>query len=212
MELFDPNGKIMEMLWKPIHIMFLNLLWVLFSLPIVTAGASTTALYTVLFKMKRGTEGKLFFDFWEAFRSNFRQATLIWLLIAFAAVVFTTDIFFFVNMGGFAGTFFAMIFFGLDVALLLMSMYVFPLQAVFDNKIGTTLKSALYLSVRHFGWTVVLFSLYVLTFVSVWILWITILWFVFGLAAFINTGIFDKIFQRYYPKTENGNFSKTEMS
>lgn len=96
-----------------------------------------------------------------------------------------------------------MIFVGLDVALLLMSLYVFPLQAVFDNKIGTTLKSSLYLSVRHLGWTVVLFALYVLTFVCVWIFWIAIMWFVFGLAAFINTGILDGIFRRYYPKTEN---------
>lgn len=203
MELFDPNGKIMEMLWKPIHIMFLNLLWVLFSLPIVTAGASTVALYTVLFKMKNGTEGKLFLDFWDAFRSNFRQATALWLIMVFAAVVFTTDIFFFVNMGGFAGTFCAMLFLGLDVALLIMSLYVFPLQAVFDNKITTTLKSALYLSFRHLGWTIVLLILYVVTFVCVWVLWITILWFVFGLAAFINTRIFDKIFKRYYPKTVN---------
>ena len=203
MELFDPNGKIMEMLWKPIHIMFLNLLWVLFSLPIVTAGASTVALYTVLFKMKNGTEGKLFLDFWDAFRSNFRQATALWLIMVFAAVVFTTDIFFFVNMGGFAGTFCAMLFLGLDVALLIMSLYVFPLQAVFDNKITTTLKSALYLSFRHLGWTIMLLILYVVTFVCVWVLWITILWFVFGLAAFINTRIFDKIFKRYYPKTVN---------
>ena len=30
--IFDPNGKMMELLWKPIHIMFLNLLWVLFSM------------------------------------------------------------------------------------------------------------------------------------------------------------------------------------
>ena len=202
MELFDPNGKMMELLWKPVHIMFLNLLWVLFSLPVVTAGASTVALYTVLFKMKHGKEGKLFWDFWEAFRANFRQATALWLIIVFAAVVFTTDIFFFVNMGGFAGTFCAMLFLGLDIALLLMSIYVFPLQAMFDNKIATTLKSALFLSVRHLGWTVVLLLLYMLTFVCVWILWVTIVWFVFGLAAFINTGIFDRIFKRYYPKTE----------
>ena len=31
---FDPNGKMMDLLWKPVHIMFLNLLWVLFSLPV----------------------------------------------------------------------------------------------------------------------------------------------------------------------------------
>lgn len=199
---FDPNGKMMEILWKPIHIMFLNLLWVLFSLPIVTIGASTTALYSVFIKMRNGKEGKLFQDFWDAFRSNFRQATIIWLIILAAAFVFTTDIVYFLNMGGFFGTFFAMVFFGLDVMLLPMSLYVFPMQAVFDNKVGTTMKSALYLSSRHLLWTVVLMALAILTAIAVILYWPLIGWFVFGLAAYINAMIFDRIFKRYYPKAE----------
>ena len=129
-KIFDPVGKMMELLWRPIQIMFLNLIWVLFSLPIVTIGASTTALYSVLIKMRNGKEGKLFRDFLDAFRGNFRQATIIWLLIVLAAFVFTTDIVYFFNMGGFLGTFSSMLFVGLDVALLLMSLYVFPMQAV----------------------------------------------------------------------------------
>ena len=85
---FDPNGKMMDLLWKPVHIMFLNLLWVLFSLPIVTIGASTTALYSVLIKMRNNKEGKLLRDFWDAFKGNFRQATIIWLMILLAATYF----------------------------------------------------------------------------------------------------------------------------
>lgn len=200
---FDPDGKMMELLWKPIHIMFLNLLWVLFSLPIVTIGASTTALYSVFIKMRNGKEGKIFRDFWEAFRRNFRQATIIWLLIVFAAFVFTTDIVYFFNMGGFFGTFFSMLFAGLDVALLLMSLYVFPMQAVFDNAIATTVKSALLLPSRHLGWSVVLLALAILTAIVVIVYWPLIWWFVFGLAAFINAWIFDRIFRRYYPEEEH---------
>ena len=195
---FDPNGKMMELLWKPIHIMFLNLLWVLFSLPVVTIGASTTALYCVMLKMKNGLEGHLFREFWDAFRQNFRQSTIMWLLFIVTAFVFMTDISFFLNMGGFMGTFFAMVFFGLGVVLLMMGAYVFPMQATFDNKILTTLKSALYLCFRHIGWTIVLMALGVVTFVVIWIFWLRCFWIVFGLAAFINTGIFDRIFKRYY--------------
>ena len=114
---FDPNGKMMDLLWKPVHIMFLNLLWVLFSLPIVTIGASTTALYSVFIKMRNNKEGKLLRDFWDAFKGNFRQATIIWLMILLAAFVFTTDITFFLNMGGLFGMAAAMLFVGLDVAL-----------------------------------------------------------------------------------------------
>lgn len=202
-DFFDPNGKMMEILWKPIHIMFLNLLWILFSLPVFTIGASTTALYSVFIKMRNGKDGKLFQDFWDAFRANIRQATVIWLIILLAATVFTIDIFYFVNMGGFAGTFFAMIFLGLNVALLLMTIYIFPLQAVFDNKIATTMKSAIYLPFRHFGWTILLLALGVLTFICVWLFGIVVLWFIFGLAAFANAAIFDRIFKRYYSAESN---------
>ena len=202
-KIFDPVGKMMELLWRPIHIMFLNLIWVLFSLPIVTIGASTTALYSVLIKMRNGREGKLFRDFWDAFRGNFRQATIIWLLIVLAAFVFTTDIVYFFNMGGFLGTFSAMIFVGLDVILLLMSLYVFPMQAVFDNSIATTMKSASLLLSRHLGWSVVLLALAILAAIAVIVYWPLIWWFIFGLVAFINAWIFDRIFRRYYPKEEH---------
>ncbi len=174
----------------------------LFSLPIVTIGASTTALYSVFIKMRNNKEGKLFRDFWDAFRKNFRQATIIWLIVAAAAVVFTTDIVYFVKMGGLAGTILAMVFLGLDVVLLTMSLYVFPMQAVFDNPIPTTLKSAAYLSARHLGWTVVLLALAILAVLAVILYWPVTGWFVFGLCAFISAWIFNRIFKRYYPKEE----------
>ena len=199
---FDPNGKMMDLLWKPVHIMFLNLLWVLFSLPIVTIGASTTALYSVLIKMRNNKEGKLLRDFWDAFKGNFRQATIIWLMILLAAFVFTTDITFFLNMGGLFGMAAAMLFVGLDVALVVMSLYVFPILAVFENPILKTVKNALLLPPRHLGWTVVLLALAILTAIGVFLYWPLSGWFAFGLAAFICAWIFDKIFRRYYPKEE----------
>lgn len=199
---FDPNGKMMDLLWKPVHIMFLNLLWVLFSLPIVTIGASTTALYSVLIKMRNNKEGKLLRDFWDAFKGNFRQATIIWLMILLAAFVFTTDITFFLNMGGLFGMAAAMLFLGLDVALVVMSLYVFPILAVFENPILKTVKNALLLPPRHLGWTAVLLALTILTAIGVFLYWPLIGWFAFGLAAFICAWIFDKIFRRYYPKEE----------
>ena len=202
-DFFDPNGKMMELLWKPIHIMFLNLLWVVFSLPIVTIGASTTALYSVLIKMRNGREGKILRNFWDVFRENFRQATIIWLIILVSAFVFTVDVAYFLNMGGFFGMFAAMLFVGLDVALVIMCLYVFPMQAVFDNPVAVTIKSALFLPARHLGWTALLLALAVLTAVLVALYWPLIGWFVFGLVAYINAWIFDRIFRRYYQEEEH---------
>ena len=96
-----------------------------------------------------------------------------------------------------------MLFLCLDVALLLMSLYVFPMQAVFENPIAVTVKSALLLSSRHLGWSVVLLVLTILTVIAVILYYPLTGWFIFGLAAFINAWIFNRIFRRYYPKEEH---------
>lgn len=59
----------------------LNILWAVFCLPIVTIGASTTALYSVTLKMVVNEEGYLIRDFWRAFKRDFKQSTSIWLLL-----------------------------------------------------------------------------------------------------------------------------------
>lgn len=64
----------------------LTVYWVIASLPVVTIGASTTALFYVCLKLRRGEEGKLAQMFKKSFRENFRQATFIWLLYVFVAL------------------------------------------------------------------------------------------------------------------------------
>ena len=73
---------------------------------------------------------------------------------------------------------------------------------LFDNKVGTTMKSALYLSYRHIGWTVALLFTHIAAFILVLLYWIVIGWFIFGLAAFINTRLFDGVFKGYYDTGE----------
>ena len=60
---------------------YLNLLWILCSLPVFTIGASTTALYYVTLKMVQDEESNITAMFFRAFRENFRQATTLWLIM-----------------------------------------------------------------------------------------------------------------------------------
>ena len=69
----------------------LNILWVVFCLPIVTIGASTTALYSVTLKMVVNEEGYLIRDFWRAFKRDFKQSTSIWLLLLVLGIFFGID-------------------------------------------------------------------------------------------------------------------------
>lgn len=61
----------------------LTVFWVITSWPIITIGASTTALFYVCMKLRRREEGKLWQMFKKSFKENFKQATFIWLLYLF---------------------------------------------------------------------------------------------------------------------------------
>ena len=76
--LFSINSPLWEMTDKLVRFLWLSILWSICSIPVVTMGASTTALYSVTLKYVRGEEGYLTSSFFRAFRENFRQSTIVW--------------------------------------------------------------------------------------------------------------------------------------
>ena len=71
--------------------MCLNVVWIVCCLPIVTIGASTTALYSVMLKMVKNEEGYIFRSFFKAFKENFRQSTILWILFAVLGIIWRID-------------------------------------------------------------------------------------------------------------------------
>ena len=70
---------------------FLNLLWMVCSLPIITVGASTTALYYACLKIVREEDFSAASLFFRSFKQNFKQATVLWLILLAAAVILAGD-------------------------------------------------------------------------------------------------------------------------
>ena len=80
----SPLYKFISTFWE---IVKLNFFWLVFSLPVVTIGASTTAAFSVGLKMADGSEGYIFKAFLEAFKENWKKGIplgLLNLLIAYA--------------------------------------------------------------------------------------------------------------------------------
>lgn len=88
---FDLDGPVMGALNKLFDCIFASILWLVFSLPIVTIGASSTALYTVTYKYLRRGEGSLLQTFWGAFRENLKRSTLVWLAALAVLALLTVD-------------------------------------------------------------------------------------------------------------------------
>ena len=78
--LLDINNPIMRFLTAMFDLMALSVLWVVFSLPIFTMGAASTALYSAVYHHVRKGEDYLWNSFFSAFKENFKRSTLTWLV------------------------------------------------------------------------------------------------------------------------------------
>lgn len=152
---FKMEGKFFNILSKIADLLWLNLLTILCCVPVITAGASITAMYSVTLAMVKNEEGYLTKSFFKAFAANFRQATAMWAVILAGTLVILADVHI---IGNYAPQFkiwllVPMCF--IVIVLLALFLYVFPLQAYFRNTIRGTMGNALKLSVAHLPYTVV---------------------------------------------------------
>ena len=86
-QLFDLNNPVMRFIIKLFDCMLLSVLWVVFSLPVFTMGAASTALYSAVYHHIRREEDYLWHSFYSAFRENFKRSTLAWLPMLFAVAM-----------------------------------------------------------------------------------------------------------------------------
>ena len=85
--LFNLDGPVLQFINKIVYSVYLNILWFICCIPVVTIGASTTALFYVTLKMSKNEEGNLTKAFFHSFRENLKQATIIWLILLFLGIV-----------------------------------------------------------------------------------------------------------------------------
>jgi len=131
--------------------LILSLMWFIFSIPIITIGASTTALFFVTTRRIAEREGYITGDFWSAFKTNFKRATIIWLIVlAFASlIVFNLFLIAQFEVGGILTTVIFPAQLILMLQLVFISIYLFPMTARFEMTIKETIKTSFFMANRH---------------------------------------------------------------
>jgi len=153
---FSLDGKMYKIgtvLWD---FVVAGLLWVVFSLPIVTIGASTTALYYAFTKKSAGEDDFIMKGFWKSFKANFVKATAIFFIIAAATFVLWMNIFILgqQDLGWLnVPVTFALYFVLMQIAF--MSIYAFGILARFEMTAVGALRAGLFMAYRYFAVTVV---------------------------------------------------------
>lgn len=164
------KSRISEVLSGLIDLIVAGLLWLVCSLPVITIGASTTALYYAVNKCVRHNRGRLTPTFFSGFRRNFRQATLIWLLMLAYVLVGLLDAYAFRLMGFGAGTVPYVLSFLFFLPPLLLFPWVFAFVSRFQNTVSGTLKYCCWLALRHLKETLILAVELLLLLLIAWLL------------------------------------------
>lgn len=163
---FSPEGKLYRFMERFTDVFKLNMLWILFSLPIVTMGAATIAVSTVTLHMTDEEEGNVTLDFFSAFKSNLRQGiamsflTLIpiWALYLDFQIASVTEKYSI-----------PLLIMGLVSAYVIIFslLYVYPLLARYENTVLGSLKNSFRISMKFFMRSVLLLALIVLELVLI---------------------------------------------
>ena len=195
--MLQKDGKFVKVLNRIADLVGLNLLAILFCIPIITIGSSITAVYGCIFRIQEKREGYLTKDFWKLFKECFRSSTIIYLVgVAVVAMlyldyqIFATDsrldiLQVLVVAGG--------------ILVAEIFTYAFPMESYFENSLKATVKNALLLGISNIPYTLLMLGINVFPFFLVARIPVTFgIWFLIGISGvpWINSFFLKKIFSK----------------
>lgn len=204
-KLFDSDNPLMRFLAHVCDLILLNVLWALCSLPLITMGAATTALYAVTLKKARNEEQSIVKAFFMNFKSNFLQATVLELIVLAAAFVIYGDYFFAVTQAGEYRGLFLTVATIIALLLLILITFAFPQQAMFQNKLKKYIANSYALAFCAPGRMLLIWLIWAVP-VALYLIWrelffqqLGFLWMLCGVSAlaYFSSFVYRKIFDKF---------------
>ena len=204
--MFKLESPFMNFLNKVADIMILGVVFMLACIPIFTAGAALTAAYYMGFKMVKNEESYIIKGFFKAFKENFKQATMIWILVLIFFGVLMADYRIVLYSGISFASWLRIAMVSVTLVVMLGIVFVFPIQARFENTVKNTIKNAFLMALSHLPSAFLLIIIYAVPYL--------ILYFVpqllpavfllgFGCIFYFKSFVLLRVFRKYEtPETE----------
>ncbi len=200
MKFFSYESKFSQLLLKLCYACYLNLLWFVCSIPIFTIGASTTALYYACLKVVRDADSRVSSQFFRSFRENFKQATVIWLILLGVGLFLGSDGYILYHLrqtaeGNLAvlWTLVLAVVIAASLVYVIVLLYVFPLIASVENTNLAMLKNAFLIGTHYLFASILVFAVHFAMFFVV-VAWFTpLIVFGEGLCALISAWLLNSI-------------------
>lgn len=152
-DLFNSDNPVMRLLANFFNLMLLNWLFLISCLPIFTIGTATSAMYSVIFQILDGEDPSIISAYAKSFKSNFKQATILWIPLLLAGIFWGTDLYVVYQIIDKQYQFLQFpiwIFIFVTISLII---YAFPLLGRYQCSNKQLLKNALLLSLANFPTT-----------------------------------------------------------
>ena len=153
-DIFNSDNRIMRALGKLFDIGYLSIVFILFCIPVVTIGAALTALYYTTVKVVRRERGYVFHEFWHSFKSNFKQATFMWLIELVLLVVTGYNISLVYEATGTTSGYLLGAYLVIGIIIIAIGSYAYPILSRFEMKNTAIIRMSLFVMAKHIYFTI----------------------------------------------------------
>ena len=195
---FNLDNPIIASIYTLIYSVYLCLLWLVFSIPVFTLGASTSALYYTVKKVIRQEKSYISSEFLSSFKQNFKKATIVTFFSLIISVVFISDIWYLKMLfddGNKIGSTY-ILFEILLIFGVVFLVYVFSQIALFNNSLKKIIANAFILLFRHIFRSIAVAAIIGFGIVVVYLIPISIL-LMPVMCCWVISVLLDKVYQNY---------------
>ena len=200
MKFLSYDSTFSQLLMKLCYSCYLNLIWFICCIPIFTIGASTTALYYTALKITRGEDRSLARKFFHSFRENFRQSTVLWLMLLAAGLLLAADGYIVYHLrASFTGAIAVMwtlvlaLVIAAAIVYIIVLLFVFPLVASVSNTNWAMLKNSFFIGTHYLFCTILVFAVHFAMFFAVVSIFTPLIIFGEGLCALISSYLMSNV-------------------
>jgi len=201
---FNLENPVFQLLGKVCDMLFVSVVYIVLCLPIVTIGPANTALYYAIVKVIRRERGYIFREFFRSFKLNFKRGAIVGILLTLAMIILGFDILYawgLTEPDSSKGSLLMGVFIGIAFLVISFSIYVFPILSRFDMTVKQLFKAAVYMSMRHIHFTILMIAVNIAAVVVVYFFF-PFIFIAPATTVLVNSLMMERIFKKYMPKSE----------
>jgi uncharacterized membrane protein YesL len=202
--LFNMDNPLFSILSKICDMLFISIAYIFLCIPIITIGPATTALYYSVVKVIRRERGYMFREFFKSFKLNFKRSAIVGVILTIMFIILGYDLVYAYGLtapDSTQGSLLMGVFIGLTFLVSAFTIFVFPVLSRFDMTVKQLIKAAIYMSMRHIHFSILMIIVNVLAVVIVY-LFFAFIFIAPATVMLVNSLMIELVFKKYMPETE----------